>query len=99
MRPVKAWQGQIDSVVDGEIRSTMVPEDVWRTTSGNAETTKVIDRYPRQTRHDRGPARPRPQAPRRPYGSARCMGSAVVFRLRLLQALLVRRRPFLLPRA
>jgi phosphonate transport system substrate-binding protein len=45
MRPVKAWQGQIDAVVDGEIRSTMVPEDVWRTTSGNAETTKVIDRY------------------------------------------------------
>ena len=45
MRPVKPWQGQIDAVVDGEIRSTMVPEDVWRTTSGNAETTKVIDRY------------------------------------------------------
>jgi phosphonate transport system substrate-binding protein len=45
MRPVKAWQGQIDAVVDGEIRSTMVPEDVWRTTSDNAETTKVIDRY------------------------------------------------------
>lgn len=45
MRPVKAWQGQVDAVIDGEVRATMVPEDVWRTTDANAETTKVIDRY------------------------------------------------------
>jgi hypothetical protein len=40
---VKAWQGQIDAVVDGEIRSTMVPEDVWRTTSGNAAPQTVLE--------------------------------------------------------
>ncbi len=45
MRPVKPWQGQIDAVIKGEVRSTMVPEDVWRTTSANAEETKVIDRF------------------------------------------------------
>ena len=45
MRPVKAWQGQIDAVLDGEVRCTMVPEDVWRTTASNFETTKLVDRY------------------------------------------------------
>lgn len=45
MKPVKAWQGQIDAVVSGEVRSTMVPEDVWRTSPSNAEVTRVIDRY------------------------------------------------------
>ena len=44
MRPVKAWQGQIDAVVEGEVRATMVPEDVWRTTPDNAIKAKVIDR-------------------------------------------------------
>ncbi|SDM53672.1 MULTISPECIES: phosphate/phosphite/phosphonate ABC transporter substrate-binding protein [Methylobacterium] len=44
-RPVEAWQGQVDAVTAGEVRATMVPEDVWRTTPGNADTTKVIDRY------------------------------------------------------
>ncbi len=42
---VPAWQGQIDAVVAKDVRATMVPEDVWRTTPSNAETTKVIDRY------------------------------------------------------
>lgn len=45
MHPVEAWQDQIDAVIAGEVRSTMVPEDVWRTTSANAEATKLIDRY------------------------------------------------------
>ncbi|ETS85949.1 hypothetical protein PFICI_03974 [Pestalotiopsis fici W106-1] len=45
MRPVKAWQGQIDAVVDGEVRATMVPEDTWRILGANAETTKIIDRF------------------------------------------------------
>ncbi len=44
-KPVKGWQGQIDAVIDGEVRATMVPEDVWRTTPENNDTTKVIDRY------------------------------------------------------
>jgi phosphonate transport system substrate-binding protein len=42
---VKAWQGQVDAVIAGEVRATMVPEDVWKTTPDNAKHTKVIDRY------------------------------------------------------
>jgi len=45
IKPVKAWQGQLDAVISGEVRATMVPEDVWRTTPDNAKHTKVIDRY------------------------------------------------------
>lgn len=44
MRPVEAWQGQIDAVIDGEVRATMVSEDVWRSTPGNETKAKVIDR-------------------------------------------------------
>jgi phosphonate transport system substrate-binding protein len=44
-RPVAAWQGQIDAVVAGKIRATMVLEDVWRTATANAGTTKVIGQY------------------------------------------------------
>ena len=44
MQPVKAWQGQIDAVIDGSVRATMVPEDVWRTTPENEQRAKVIDR-------------------------------------------------------
>ena len=42
---VKAWQGQIDAVVAGEVRATMTAEDVWKTEPGNAEHTKIIGRY------------------------------------------------------
>ncbi len=42
---VKAWQGQIDAVVAGEVRATMTAEDVWKTDPGNAEHTKIIGRY------------------------------------------------------
>ncbi|MBE7209487.1 MAG: PhnD/SsuA/transferrin family substrate-binding protein [Gluconacetobacter diazotrophicus] len=45
MRPVPAWQGQIDAVVSGAVRLTSVPEDVWRTEPGNADTTRIIGRY------------------------------------------------------
>ncbi|KAI4596899.1 hypothetical protein KJ359_004809 [Pestalotiopsis sp. 9143b] len=45
MRPVRPWQGQIDAVVAGEVRATMVPEDTWRSEPGNAETSKVVDRF------------------------------------------------------
>lgn len=44
-RALKAWQGQVDAVSGGEVRATMVPEDVWRTKPENADVTKVIDRY------------------------------------------------------
>jgi hypothetical protein len=49
MQPVPAWQGQIDAVVAKTVRSTMVPEDVWKTTPENAITTKVIGRYDEAT--------------------------------------------------
>ena len=42
---VKPWQGQIDAVVAGEVRVTMVAEDVWKTTPANAQDTKIIGRY------------------------------------------------------
>ena len=42
---VPAWQGQIDAVIAGKVRATMVLEDVWKTTPANAETTKVIGEY------------------------------------------------------
>lgn len=45
IQPVKAWQGQIDSVVAGETRATMTMEDVWKSEPRNAETTKIIGRY------------------------------------------------------
>ena len=47
--PTAAWQGQIDAVLSKEVRSTMVPEDVWRTRPDNAKTTKVIGRYDNAT--------------------------------------------------
>jgi ABC-type phosphate/phosphonate transport system substrate-binding protein len=42
---VKPWQGQIDAVVAKEVRATMVAEDVWKTTPGNAQHTRIIGRY------------------------------------------------------
>ena len=44
-QPVPAWQGQIDAVLSGKVRATMVLEDVWKTTPDNAESTKVIGQY------------------------------------------------------
>jgi len=39
------WQGQIDAVVSGDVRATIVLEDVWKSLPANAETTKIIGRY------------------------------------------------------
>lgn len=56
--PTAPWQGQIDAVVSGSVRATMVPEDVWRTDPANARTTRIIARYDNATpalvvaRHD-----------------------------------------------
>lgn len=56
--PTAPWQGQIDAVVAGKVRATMVPEDIWKTSPGNAETTRILDRYDNATpalvvvRHD-----------------------------------------------
>lgn len=43
--PVKAWQGQVDAVVSGQVRVTMLPEDVWKTSPENVRVSKVIGRY------------------------------------------------------
>ncbi|GAT11439.1 PhnD/SsuA/transferrin family substrate-binding protein [Mycolicibacterium novocastrense] len=42
---VPPWQGQIDAVVAGRVRATMVLEDVWKTTPENASTTRIVARY------------------------------------------------------
>ncbi|KUI41278.1 hypothetical protein AU197_01720 [Mycobacterium sp. IS-1590] len=42
---VPAWQGQVDAVVAGQVRATMVLEDVWQTTPENASTTRIVARY------------------------------------------------------
>jgi phosphonate transport system substrate-binding protein len=44
LRPVPPWQGQIDAVLSGQVRATMVLEDVWRTEPQNAERTRIIGR-------------------------------------------------------
>lgn len=45
LRPTAPWQGQIDAVIDGTVRATMVIEDIWRATASNADKTKIIGRY------------------------------------------------------
>lgn len=45
MVPTKPWQGQVDAVVAGSVRATMLPEDVWRTTPANANATRIVARY------------------------------------------------------
>ncbi len=49
MVPMPPWQGQVDAVIDGKVRATMVPEDVWLTRPANAEATRVIGRYDNAT--------------------------------------------------
>lgn len=43
------WQGQVDAVIDGTVRATMLPEDVWRTTPANAGATRIVARYDNAT--------------------------------------------------
>ncbi len=45
MVPTKPWQGQVDAVIAGSVRATMLPEDVWRTTPANARATRIVARY------------------------------------------------------
>jgi phosphonate transport system substrate-binding protein len=47
--PTAPWQGQIDAVVAGQVRATMVPEDIWKTTPANAQKTKIVGRYDNAT--------------------------------------------------
>ncbi|RTL64456.1 MAG: hypothetical protein EKK42_24620 [Pseudonocardiaceae bacterium] len=41
---VPPWQPQIDAVVAGGTRATMVLEDVWAAEPANASTTRIVDR-------------------------------------------------------
>jgi phosphonate transport system substrate-binding protein len=45
MVPARPWQGQVDAVIAGEVRATMLPEDVWRTVPANAASTRILARY------------------------------------------------------
>ncbi|HEY2540474.1 MAG TPA: PhnD/SsuA/transferrin family substrate-binding protein [Stellaceae bacterium] len=47
--PTAPWQGQFDAVVAKEVRATMAPEDVWKTTDTNARDAKIIGRYDNAT--------------------------------------------------
>ena len=47
--PTAPWQGQIDAVIAGQVRATMVPEDIWKTTPANAQKTKIVGRYDNAT--------------------------------------------------
>lgn len=47
--PTAPWQGQIDAVIAGRVRATMVPEDIWKTTPANARKTKIVGRYDNAT--------------------------------------------------
>ena len=47
MKPVSAWQRQIDALVAGEIDATMVEEGIWRSNPANAAATKIIGRIER----------------------------------------------------
>lgn len=49
LRLTRPWQGQIDAVASGEVRATMVLDDVWRSVPANSESTKVIGRYEKAT--------------------------------------------------
>lgn len=49
MVQTRPWQGQVDAVIAGTVRATMLPEDVWRTTPANAETTRIVARYDHAT--------------------------------------------------
>ena len=45
VKPGPTWQGQIDAVVSGEVRATMVLEDVWKSSPKNEQDTKIIGEY------------------------------------------------------
>jgi ABC-type phosphate/phosphonate transport system substrate-binding protein len=45
LKQVAGWQDRVDAVVAASIRATMILEDVWKMTPGNADVTKVIGEY------------------------------------------------------
>ncbi len=45
VKPGPTWQGLVDAVVSGEVRATMVLEDVWKSSPENENTTKIIGSY------------------------------------------------------
>lgn len=49
MVPTRPWQGQVDAVIAGTVRATMLPEDVWKTTPANAAATRIVARYDHAT--------------------------------------------------
>lgn len=65
IKAVAPWQGQIDAVVAGRVRATMVPEDVWKTNPGNARVAKVVGRYDTATPPVVVARHGLPEAPRR----------------------------------
>jgi ABC-type phosphate/phosphonate transport system substrate-binding protein len=47
IKPVAAWQHQIDAVVAGEVDATMVEEGIWQDKPANQSATKIIGRVDR----------------------------------------------------
>jgi phosphonate transport system substrate-binding protein len=47
IRPLAAWQRQIDAVVAGDVDAAMVEEGIWRDNPTNAQATRIIGRVER----------------------------------------------------
>jgi ABC-type phosphate/phosphonate transport system substrate-binding protein len=45
LKQVAGWQERVDAVVAKSIRATMILEDVWKMTPGNAQTTRIVCAY------------------------------------------------------
>lgn len=45
IKQIAGWQDRVDAVIAKTVRATMILEDVWKMTPGNAQTTKVIAAY------------------------------------------------------
>ena len=45
LKQVAGWQDRVDAVVAKSVRATMILEDVWKMTPGNAQMTKVVGEY------------------------------------------------------
>jgi phosphonate transport system substrate-binding protein len=47
LKPVGAWQRQVDALLAGDIDATMVEEEIWRSRAANQTHTKIIGRVER----------------------------------------------------
>ncbi|MGZ8396516.1 MAG: phosphate/phosphite/phosphonate ABC transporter substrate-binding protein [Rhodoplanes sp.] len=47
VRPLAAWQHQIDAVVAGDVDASMVEEGIWHDNPANAQATRIIGRVDR----------------------------------------------------